>query len=55
MNHKEAARNYARIIECLALLDRHFAEPEQREAAKGLGLEHLLPEPEQVDIKYPQG
>jgi hypothetical protein len=35
------------IAEALALLDRHIPEDEQREAARSLGLEHWLPDPQE--------
>lgn len=46
----DASRNYQRITECLALLDRTITEEEQREAAKALGLESWLPEPKQESL-----
>ena len=56
MTHAEAARNYAQILGCLALLDRHIPDDEKREAAKALGLWSWLPEPQQERIELrPEG
>lgn len=37
--------------EALALLYRDIPEDERREAARALGMEHALPEPEQLDLQ----
>lgn len=37
--------------EALALLYRDIPEDERREAARALGMEHALPEPEQLPLK----
>ncbi len=50
MTHKDACRQYAHICAAMALLYRDpdkVPKGEQREAARALGLEHMLPDPVQ--------
>lgn len=54
MNPAERQRNHAQVMFQLATLYRdpkHVPSTEQREAARALGLEHMLPDPEQERIK----
>lgn len=56
MTHKDAARNYAWINHMIRELEREFPYLEKREAARSLGLEHMLPDPEQqrIDVRQRQ-
>jgi hypothetical protein len=43
-------RNYKAAGQAIALCDQQFTEQEIRDAARGLGIESWLPEPEQMDL-----
>jgi hypothetical protein len=55
MSDTKRQNGLRRLLEAMALLYRPISENERREAARALGMEHALPEPEQLQLEDKDG